>query len=442
PKVISIAHLLWCTCNMLHRRCSPIQRSRYACNKFLNICAQAFRDDSVGTTDHVTRRNILLGWAALGATAPAKSVTLEEVTPETVAGGLSLLPPREAAVVSLFARNTYSIANIVDVALQGRTAASPEVDVPEGNGTGFVWDDEGHVVTNYHVVLNSLKGLGSDPAGRGGGGAAARPKVAKVTLLNPTNDTEQTFDAVLVGADRTRDLVVLQLVGAPPSALQPVQLGSSASLRVGQQCLAIGNPFGFGHTLTSGVISALNRDIRSQLGTTIPGGIQTDASINPGNSGGPLLDSGGRLIGVNTAIFTPTGSSAGIGFAIPVDMVKLVVPQLIQNGKVVRPSLDAQIASDSVAQRLKVSRGALIQTVAPGGTADKAGLLPTRRGLSGIVLGDVIQVVNGRPVNSGGDLLAALDSLAAGDTVKLQLIRSTDQGLQEVVLSVVLGEEK
>ncbi|GIL44029.1 hypothetical protein Vafri_1601 [Volvox africanus] len=205
---------------------------------------------------------------------------------------------------------------------------------------------------------------------------------------------------------------------------------------------AFRNPFGFGHTLTSGVVSALNRDIRSQLGTTIPGGIQTDASINPGNSGGPLLDSAGRLIGVNTAIFTPTGSSAGIGFAIPVDMVKLVVPQLIQNGKVVRPSLDAQIASDSVAQRLKVGRGALIQTVTPGGAADKAGLLPTRRGLSGIILGDVIQMVNGRPVNSGGDLLVALDSLTAGDTAKLQLIRTTDQGLQEVEVSVVLGEEK
>ncbi|GIL87505.1 hypothetical protein Vretifemale_15471 [Volvox reticuliferus] len=202
------------------------------------------------------------------------------------------------------------------------------------------------------------------------------------------------------------------------------------------------NPFGFGHTLTSGVISALNRDIRSQLGTTIPGGIQTDASINPGNSGGPLLDSTGRVIGINTAIFTPTGSSAGIGFAIPVDMVKVVIPQLIQNGKVVRPSLDAQIASDSVAQRLKVSKGALIQMVTPGGAADKAGLLPTRRGLSGIILGDVIQAVNGRPVNSGGDLLVALDSLTVGDTAKLQLVRSTDQGLQELELSVVLGKDK
>ncbi|GIL87504.1 hypothetical protein Vretimale_1608 [Volvox reticuliferus] len=431
---------------MLCRRCGHVQRSRPVCIKSLNICVQtgASKNDNVGTTDYVTRRNILLGGAVLGAVAaaPARSVTLEEVTPATAAGGLNLLPPREAAVVSLFARNTYSIANIVDVALQGRTAASPEVDVPEGNGTGFVWDDEGHVVTNYHVVLNSLKGLGPDPAGRGIGSAAERPKVAKVTLLNPTNDIEQTFDAVLVGADRTRDLVVLQLLGAPPSALQPIQLGSSASLRVGQQCLAIGNPFGFGHTLTSGVISALNRDIRSQLGTTIPGGIQTDASINPGNSGGPLLDSTGRVIGINTAIFTPTGSSAGIGFAIPVDMVKVVIPQLIQNGKVVRPSLDAQIASDSVAQRLKVSKGALIQMVTPGGAADKAGLLPTRRGLSGIILGDVIQAVNGRPVNSGGDLLVALDSLTVGDTAKLQLVRSTDQGLQELELSVVLGKDK
>ncbi|EFJ43542.1 trypsin family [Volvox carteri f. nagariensis] len=354
---------------------------------------------------------------------------------------MATMSQREAAIVSVFERNTYSIANVVDVALQGRAAASPEVDVPEGNGTGFIWDDQGHVVTNYHVLLSSLKGLGPDPAGRGGSGASP-PLVAKVTLTNPGNDVEQTFDAVLVGADRTRDLVVLQLVGAPASVLRPVQLGSSGSLRVGQQCLAIGNPFGFGHTLTSGVISALNRDIRSPLGTTIPGGIQTDASINPGNSGGPLLDSSGRVIGVNTAIFTPTGSSSGVAFAIPVDMVKRVVPQLIQNGKVVRPSLDAQIASDSVAQRLKVGRGALIQAVSSGGAADKAGLLPTRRGLSGIITGDVIQAVNGRPVNSGGDLLVALDGLAAGDTAKVKVIRSTDQGLQELELSIVLGEEK
>ncbi|KXZ45340.1 hypothetical protein GPECTOR_56g437 [Gonium pectorale] len=347
----------------------------------------------------------------------------------------------EAAAVAVFERNNNSIVNVVDVALQGRAAASPEVDVPEGNGTGFIWDEEGHVVTNYHVVLNSLKALGPDPAARLPG--KEPPKVAKVTLLLPAGaGAEQTFDAELVGADRSRDLAVLRLRGAPPSALRPVALGGSEGLRVGQQCFAIGNPFGFTRTFTSGVISALDRDIRSPLGTTIPGGIQTDASINPGNSGGPLLDSAGRVIGVNTAIFTPTGSSAGVAFAIPVDLVKRVVPQLIANGKVVRPSLDAQIATDSVAQRLNVGRGALIQAITPGGAAEKAGLLPTRRGLSGIITGDVIQALNERPINSGGDLLAALDGLEAGDTVALKVIRSTDQGLQELELQAILAAGK
>ncbi|GLC58336.1 hypothetical protein PLESTB_001347900 [Pleodorina starrii] len=435
---------------MLSCRTSRLQRTHHSqCrNQRKSLLVKATKDLETSTSErqshHVPRRSLLFGGAAFGAVAallppPATSLTLEEVTPATAPGGPSLLPPREAAIVSLFERNTYSIANVVDIALQGRAAASPEVDIPEGNGTGIVWDEQGHVVTNYHVVLDSLKALGPDPAPRNG---AAPPKVAKVTLLTPASDVEQTFDAVLVGADRTRDLVVLKLLGAPPSALRPVQLGSSAGLRVGQQCLAIGNPFGFGHTLTSGVISALNRDIRSQLGTTIPGGIQTDASINPGNSGGPLLDSSGRLIGVNTAIFTPTGSSAGVAFAIPVDMVNRVVPQLIQNGKVLRASLDAQIATDSVAQRLKVGRGALVQAVVQGGAADRAGLLPTRRGLSGIITGDVIQAVNGRPVNSGGDLLVALDGLAGGDTAALRVIRSTDQGLQELELPVVLSQDK
>ncbi|PNH07229.1 Protease Do-like 8, chloroplastic [Tetrabaena socialis] len=194
--------------------------------------------------------------------------------------------------------------------------------------------------------------------------------------------------------------------------------------------------------MITGVVSALGRDIKSQLGTTIPGGIQTDASINPGNSGGPLLDSAGRLIGVNTAIFTPTGSSSGVGFAVPVNMVKRVVPQLIQFGRVSRPSLEVQIANDGVAQRLKVGRGALIQAVTPGGAGDKAGLLPTRRGLSGIVTGDVIQGVNGQAVNSSGDLLAALDALAAGDEATLRFIRSTDQGLQELECKVTLAQDK
>ena len=166
--------------------------------------------------------------------------------------------------------------------------------------------------------------------------------MALVTLQGP-DDVQRSYEARLVGADRPRDIAVLK-INAAPDQLRPLQLGQSSSLRVGQQCLAIGNPFGFDHTLTTGVISGLNREIKSQAGSVIPGGIQTDAAINPGNSGGPLLDSSGRLIGVNTAIFTPTGTSAGVGFAIPVDTVSRVVPQLITKGRVTRPSLGVVVS--------------------------------------------------------------------------------------------------
>jgi S1-C subfamily serine protease len=228
---------------------------------------------------------------------------------------------------------------------QGRALSSiKEVDVPEGNGTGIVWDTSGHIVTNYHVLASSLQALGSAATATTGSSDdfTSLKKVALVTLQGP-DDVQRSYEARLVGADRPRDLAVLKIEVAP-NELRPLMLGQSSSLKVGQQCLAIGNPFGFDHTLTTGVISGLNREIRSQAGSVIPGGIQTDAAINPGNSGGPLLDSTGRLIGVNTAIFTPTGTSAGVGFAIPVDTVARVVPQLITKGRVTRSSLGVVVS--------------------------------------------------------------------------------------------------
>ncbi|KAG2495560.1 hypothetical protein HYH03_006160 [Edaphochlamys debaryana] len=429
-----------CCCSQLRAGLGPRRTLRLQAN------AGARNVDHSSAGGQCGRRQLLGvavgGLLASGAVAPvgaSRALTLAEVTPPVVPA--APLTARESAVVTAFERAKYGVANVVDLQLPGRGAGTPDVDVPEGNGTGIVWDDQGHVITNYHVLLNSLK---SQPASAFAGSAAAAtaPKVAKVTLLNAAEGVEQTFDAVLVGADRTRDLAVLKLQNAPASALRPLPLGSSEGLRVGQQCLAIGNPFGFTLTLTSGVISALNRDIRSQLGTTIPGGIQTDAAINPGNSGGPLLDSSGRLIGVNTAIFTPTGVSTGVGFAVNIDMVRRVVPQLIANGKVSRPSLEVQIATDAVAARLQVGRGALVQATTPGGVGERAGLLATRRGLSGIVTGDVIQAINGRPINSSGDLLAALDGMEAGQQAALRVIRSTDQGLKEVEVQLVLAEDK
>eukprot|EP00877_Chromochloris_zofingiensis_P014803 jgi/Chrzof1/9577/Cz04g08050.t1 len=361
-------------------------------------------------------------WLAEAVTAaiPARAVTLADVTPDVAPAGS--LPPREQAIINIFERSTYSVVNVFDITLQGRVASTPEVDVPEGNGTGLIWDTQGHVVTNFHVLGNVLLGL--EKAGRAKN--AGKPeRVARVTLLG-NNGVQQTYDAFLVGADRVRDIAVLK-IDAPQQQLQPISIGSSALLRVGQQCLAIGNPFGFDHTLTTGVISGLNRDIRSQLGGTIPGCIQTDAAINPGNSGGALLDSSGRLIGLNTAIFTNTGTSAGVGFAIPADIVARVVPSLLKYGKVVRPSLGVQVASDQVAQNLRITRGALLQSVLPNGAAAKAGLLPIRRGLTGIVPGDVILTVDGRLVQNSGDLLNVLEQYSVGDTVQLKVLRNTDQ---------------
>ncbi|XP_021983325.1 uncharacterized protein LOC110879214 isoform X3 [Helianthus annuus] len=311
------------------------------------------------------------------------SVTIEQVTPVVIPSG-PLFPPEER-IVNLFENNTYSVVNIFDVTLRPQLNVTGVVEIPEGNGSGVVWDDEGHIVTNYHVIGNSL---------------SRNPKpgevVARVNIL-ASEGVQKNFEGALIGADRSKDLAVLK-VEAPVDLLRPMKVGQSSFLKVGQQCLAIGNPFGFDHTLTVGVISGLNRDIFSQTGVTIGGGIQTDAAINPGNSGGPLLDSKGNLIGINTAIFTQTGTSAGVGFAIPSSTVVKIVPQLIQFGKVPANS-----------------------------PAAKAGLLPTSRGFAGnIVLGDIVVAVDNKPVKNKAEFLKALDEYNVGDKVILKIQRGTE----------------
>ncbi|RVW82693.1 Protease Do-like 8, chloroplastic [Vitis vinifera] len=344
---------------------------------------------------------LLLISGLVGCTAHAlgdPSVTIEEVTPPVSPSGP--LFPTEERIVQLFERNTYSVVNIFDVTLRPQLNVTGAVEivakqmilkciyqVPEGNGSGVVWDEQGHIVTNYHVIGNALS-RNSKPG----------QVVARVNIL-ASDGVQKNFEGKLIGADRTKDLAVLK-IEASEDLLRPMKVGQSSYLRVGQQCLAIGNPFGFDHTLTVGVISGLNRDIFSQTGVTIGGGIQTDAAINPGNSGGPLLDSKGNLIGINTAIFTQTGTSAGVGFAIPSSTVLKIVPQLIQYGKVVRAGLNADIAPDLVANQLNVRNGALVLLVPGDSLAAKAGLLPTTRGFAGnIMLGDIIVAVDNKPVS-------------------------------------------
>ncbi|KAG0476217.1 hypothetical protein HPP92_013058 [Vanilla planifolia] len=343
------------------------------------------------------------------------TITVEEATPPVFPSG-PLFPSEERAA-ELFEKNTYSVVNIFDVTLRPQFNVTGVVEVPEGNGSGVVWDDAGHIVTNYHVVGNALsRNPGPDQV------------VARINILT-SEGVQKSFEGKLVGASRAKDIAVLK-VEAPDKLLKPVKVGQSSGLKVGQKCFAIGNPFGFDHTLTVGVISGLNRDIFSQSGVTIGGGIQTDAAINPGNSGGPLLDSKGNMIGINTAIFTRTGTSAGVGFAIPSSTVLKIVPQLIQFGKAVHAGLKVDVAPEFVANQLNVRNGVLVLQVTASSLAAKAGLLPTTRGFAGnILLGDIILAVDGKPVRNKAELFKVLDDHEVGDKVLLQVQRS-DQNLE------------
>ncbi|XP_050226243.1 protease Do-like 8, chloroplastic [Mercurialis annua] len=395
--------------------------------------AESAREEIIRCSPSTTRRMLLASLFMYLGFYPTRylsaqalgdpSVTLEQVTPPVVPSGA--LFPTEERIVQLFEKNTYSVVNIFDVTLRPQLNVTGVVEIPEGNGSGVVWDGQGHIVTNYHVIGNALS---RNPS--------SGEVVARVNIL-ASEGVQKNFEGRLVGADRTKDLAVLK-VEASDDLLKPIKVGQSSSLKVGQQCLAIGNPFGFDHTLTVGVISGLDRDIFSQTGVTIGGGIQTDAAINPGNSGGPLLDSKGSLIGINTAIFTQTGTSAGVGFAIPSSTVVKIVPQLIQFGKVARAGLNIEIAPDLIANQLNVRNGALVLLVPADSLAAKAGILPTTRGFAGnIVLGDIILAVDDKPVKSKAELYKVLDDYNVGDRVMLKIQR----GAENLELPIVLEEK-
>lgn len=274
-----------------------------------------------------------------------------------------------------------------------------------GAGSGFVWDGAGHVVTNHHVVEGASR--------------------VAVRL-----DSGEAIPATVVGSAPDYDLSVLRLQN-PRSGLQPIPIGTSADLKVGQATLAIGNPYGLSRTLTTGIISALDRRLPTEAGREIAGVIQTDAAINPGNSGGPLLDSAGRLIGVNTAIISGSGASSGIGFAVPVDVVNHIVPQIVANGKAPRPGIGITALPEETAARVGVE-GVVVFDVLPGGSAEVAGLRGIDRRRK--VLGDVITHVNGSPVGTIQELAAELDRVGVGNTVNLTIV----QGDRERIVSVTI----
>lgn len=315
----------------------------------------------------------------------------------------------ELATVKLFQENTPSVVYITNLATKQDAFTLDVFEVPQGSGSGFVWDKDGHIVTNYHVIRGA-----SD---------------LRVTLAD-----QATYEAKVVGYDRDKDVAVLR-IDAPNDKLRPIPVGVSADLLVGQKVFAIGNPFGLDHTLTTGVISGLRREISSAAtGRPIQDVIQTDAAINPGNSGGPLLDSSGSLIGINTAIYSPSGASSGVGFSIPVDTVSGIVDQLVKYGKVTRPILGIKFAPDQSVEQLGVS-GVLVLDAPPDGPAGKAGLKSTKRDAYGrLVLGDIITSVNGQKVTNGSDLYRILDTCKVGDEVMVEVLRGDHKEKLPVIL--------
>jgi S1-C subfamily serine protease len=317
----------------------------------------------------------------------------------------------EQATIELFEHARDSVVFISTMQQVQDLWTRDVFSVPRGSGSGFVWDEVGHVVTNFHVIEGASE--------------------ATVRLADGRD-----YQAALVGASPAHDIAVLR-IGVGFQRPAPVPVGASADLKVGQKVFAIGNPFGLDWTLTTGIVSALDRSLAGEGGATIEHLIQTDAAINPGNSGGPLLDSAGRLIGITTAIYSPSGASAGIGFAVPVDTVNRVVPQLIHSGKYVRPALgiEADEAANERLSALLQIEGVVILRVRPGSAAEAAGLQgATLSRERGITPSDVIVAIDGRPVASVGELLGRLDDFEVGDTVTLTVQRDGARREVEVTL--------
>jgi S1-C subfamily serine protease len=318
----------------------------------------------------------------------------------------------EKSTIELFRQVSPSVVQVTSVERRTSRLSMNVFEIPQGTGSGFIWDDGGHVVTNFHVIEH---------------GTGAQVTLSDGTLLH----------AEVVGTAPDKDLAVLKISEPPNGKVRAIPVGTSNNLLVGQKVFAIGNPFGLDQTLTTGIISGLGREITAETGRPIQDMIQTDAAINRGNSGGPLLDSAGRVIGINTAIFSPSGTSAGIGFAVPVDTINRIVPQLISHGRVVKPGLGIHIGTDQLAARMNI-RGVLVIEVPEGSAAEKAGLVGFRTGSDGHwVIGDVIVGIDEKAVTNSLDLFRALDEHAVGDKVNLKVDRSGDKRNVDVTLQAI-----
>lgn len=344
-----------------------------------------------------------------GAPFALRMLTGERAEPRAVTPRGDLAAD-EKGTIDLFERSKDAVVFITTTQRVMEYWSRNIFTIPRGAGSGFVWDDKGHIVTNFHVIAGAAE--------------------ARVRLSDGKEHT-----AALVGASPMHDLAVLRIDTGVKRA--PLPLGTSADLKVGQKVFAIGNPFGLDWTLTTGIVSALDRSLKGEEGGVIEHLIQTDAAINPGNSGGPLLDSAGRLIGVNTAIYSPSGASAGVGFAVPVDTVNRVVPQLIAKGRYARPALGIEVdqrVNETAAEQLGL-KGVLVLGVRAGSGAQAAGLVGARFDRDGaFVPGDVILKVEGKAVDSVPGLLSRLDDFRPGDTVRLTILRQGKEEERTVML--------
>jgi S1-C subfamily serine protease len=349
---------------------------------------------------------LMIGWCS-GQNAAREAASPRPVTPR------GALPAAEQAVVERFKESKASVVYLTSLAYQQDLFSLDVQAVPLGTGSGFIWDTAGHIVTNFHVIQDARE--------------------VEAALSDGSRHR-----AVLVGVAPEKDLAVLKLQDVAGHKLRPIPIGTSGDLQVGQSVLAIGNPFGLDQTLTTGVVSALGREIQSATRRRITGVIQTDAAINPGNSGGPLLDSAGRLIGINTAIQSTSGSSAGIGFAVPVDTINRIVPQLIARGQAVRVDVGFDAVPDSWIASSDVPAGVVVGRVRRGGPAERAGLRGLTRQGRGYALGDVIVAVDGTPVKDADRFMDLVEAASSRGSVQLELLRDG----RRVKVTLAFGGER
>ncbi|WP_437494147.1 trypsin-like peptidase domain-containing protein [Sorangium sp. So ce1014] len=344
--------------------------------------------------------------------APPASTTIDTMPPPVPPPSKNALIEDERNTISVFREVASATVFVTQRRLVVDRFFGTAVEVPAGSGSGFVWDADGHIVTNFHVVDN------------------AQSLIVRL-------QGEKTFPARLIGVEPRKDIAVLK-IDAPKEMLKPIQVAPLRDpLEVGQKAIAIGNPFGLDHTLTTGIISAVGRQVEGAGGVTIRDMIQTDAAINPGNSGGPLLDSSGHLIGMNTMIFSKSGASAGIGFAVPSTMIARVVPQIIKTGKAETVGLGIQLDPARRLERRNGIRGVIVMSVIPDGPAAKAGLRGLSEGDRGLVLGDVIVGLDGAPVADYDALYNALDGKKPGEKVKVDLLRGGQKTTVEIAVELL-----